>query len=105
MKSNSSFAMSISISSLSLSARTTTTPPPILLFAIASCFRREPSLSLHPRTSIWLISITSLFPLRQESTFSDIASDTSPSIVANTSMPPELIDMETILGPRPTWSA
>jgi O-phosphoseryl-tRNA(Cys) synthetase len=34
--------MSISISSLSLSARTTTTPPPILLFAIASCFRRDP---------------------------------------------------------------
>nr|ACR34475.1 unknown [Zea mays]ACR35529.1 unknown [Zea mays] len=40
MKPTSSFAMSISISYLFVSARTTATPPLILLFA--SCFRREP---------------------------------------------------------------
>ncbi|KAL4556144.1 hypothetical protein LXL04_038787 [Taraxacum kok-saghyz] len=75
MKLNSSFAISISISSLSLSASTTTTPPPMLLFAIA------------------------------KSTFSEIASETSPNIMANINIPPELIDTETILDPVPTLSA
>lgn len=44
IKSNSSFAISISISSLSLSERTTITPPPMLLFAIVSCFNSEPCI-------------------------------------------------------------
>lgn len=60
------------------------------------------NLSLHPRIRVWFCSTTSLLPFRRESNFSEIASETSPSIIANMSMPPKLMDTETNLGPMPS---
>lgn len=130
LKSNSIFAISSSISSLSRSAITTTIPPPKLSLAMASWFSNEPwangskdqnmrtlkrqsilqeykhkkftNLSLHPRIKVWFCSTTSLFPFLSESNFSEMASETSPSIIANTSIPPKLMESATSLGPIPS---
>lgn len=54
---------------------------------------------------MWLLSMTSFFPFHNESTFSEIASETSPSIIENINIPPELMETETILDPVPTLYA
>ena len=62
------------------------------------------SLSLHPRIKVWFFSTTSLLPFLSESSFSEIASETSPSIIANISIPPKLMETETNLQPTPSES-
>mmetsp|Transcript_24715 Transcript_24715/g.53915 ORF Transcript_24715/g.53915 Transcript_24715/m.53915 type:complete len:247 (+) Transcript_24715:1892-2632(+) len=88
-------SMSRSISSLLRSDRITTLPPPSLSLASESCFTMGSSLSLHPRMSEWFVSSTALVPFLRSSIFSPMASDTSPSINAVTSMPPTAVAVAT----------
>ena len=55
------------------------------------------NLSFHPRITVWFCSTTSLLLFLKESNFSEMASNTSPSIIAKISIPPKLIETETNL--------
>mmetsp|Transcript_31019 Transcript_31019/g.62565 ORF Transcript_31019/g.62565 Transcript_31019/m.62565 type:complete len:228 (-) Transcript_31019:870-1553(-) len=94
-----------SMSAFSSSASTTTAPPPSLSFAYASCWMMARDLSFQPSISVWLLSITRLFPFLSSSTFSPIDSEMIPIIIANTSMPPMVVQNATRRCHSPSASA